>query len=234
VPREFEAFNGDIRQRFEALEDRAREVRRLWNDGDVTPPPVQERPPIWIGTQGPRGARIAGRLGEGLLWLGSELFSAYRAALEESGHDPARARVAGLANLVIADDPEQAWARIAPHLGYQWSSYSKNSLRTGRRQRTSTRSLKRDLDDVMLAGDVDPATLRSAGPDMNPPSFDVVAPTEAVERLRQWLAPLPVDHVYFWASVAGMPEDLVQRHVALLSSHVSPALRDLGVPVAAS
>lgn len=232
VPREFEAFNGSIRRRFEALEDRAREVRRLWDEGVVTPPPIQERLPIWIGTQGPRGARIAGRLGEGLLWLGTDLFDVYRAALEESGHQPGRTRVAGLANLVVSDDPEAAWTRIAPHLGYQWTSYSQNSLRTAGTQKSTPRQLERDLDSVMRGGDVDPQTLRSAGPDMNPPGFDVVTPEDAVDRLRQWLLPLPVDHVYFWASIAGMPDDLVQRHVALLADQVAPALRDIGVPVA--
>jgi alkanesulfonate monooxygenase SsuD/methylene tetrahydromethanopterin reductase-like flavin-dependent oxidoreductase (luciferase family) len=232
VAREFEAFDADITQRFQALEARARDVRKLWAEQAITPPPVQKSPPIWIGTQGPRGARIAGRLGEGLLWLGSELFQVYRSALEEAGHDPARARVSGLANIVIADDPEAAWARIAPHLAYQWTSYSENSRRGGRTQMPRKRDLKRDLDDVMRAGKVDPTTLRSAGPEMNPPAFDVVTPAEAVDRLTRWLAPLPVEHVYFWASIAGMPNDLVERHIALLATEVAPELTPIGVSVA--
>jgi alkanesulfonate monooxygenase SsuD/methylene tetrahydromethanopterin reductase-like flavin-dependent oxidoreductase (luciferase family) len=233
VAREFEAFDADIKQRFPSLEARARDVRKLWNEQAITPPPVQTRPPIWIGTQGPRGARIAGRLGEGLLWLGGELFQIYRSALEEAGHNPAHARVSGLANIVVADDPEAAWARIAPHLGYQWTSYSDNSRRSGRTQKPRTRDLNRDLDDVMRAGEVDPGTLRSTGPEMNPPAFDVVTPAEAIDRLARWLAPLPVEHVYFWASIAGMPNDLVERHIELLATEVAPALAQIGVPVAA-
>jgi hypothetical protein len=80
----------------------------------------------------------------------------------------------------------------------------------------------------MLAGEVDPETLRSARPDMNPPSFDVVTPADAVDRLRRWLEPLPVEHVYFWASIAGMPDLLVERHIRLLAAEVSPALGDIG------
>jgi hypothetical protein len=59
---------------------------------------------------------------------------------------------------------------------------------------------------------------------MSPPSFDVVTPDEAVRRIRQWLADLPVDTVYFCRSIAGMPEDLAERHVELLASGVAPRL----------
>jgi hypothetical protein len=85
----------------------------------------------------------------------------------------------------------------------------------------------------MGAGEVDPETLRSAGPEMNPPAFDVVTAAEAIDRLGRWLAPLPVEHVYFWASIAGMPDDLVDRHIALLATEVAPALAHIGVPLAA-
>ena len=53
-----------------------------------TPPPVQDPMPIWIGATGPRGARMAGRLGEGLLWLSSALMAPYVRGLTEGGHDP--------------------------------------------------------------------------------------------------------------------------------------------------
>ena len=35
---------------------------------------------------------------------------------------------------------------------------------------------------------------------------------------------LPVEHVYLWASVAAMPDDLVERHVELVCTHLRPAL----------
>jgi alkanesulfonate monooxygenase SsuD/methylene tetrahydromethanopterin reductase-like flavin-dependent oxidoreductase (luciferase family) len=227
VPREFAAFGADVKDRFPALEDRAREVRRLWDEGGIAPLPVQERLPIWIGTQGPRGARIAGRLGEGMLWLDDDLVATYRDALASAGHDPATARVAGLANMIVADDPEAAWARIAPHLSYQWTSYAAHS------QESEARELKDRLEATMAGDAVDPETLRSPGPVMNPPAFDVVTPADAVARLREWLAPLPVEHVYLWASVGGMPDDLVERHIELLATEVAPQVTDLGTRVVA-
>jgi hypothetical protein len=35
---------------------------------------------------------------------------------------------------------------------------------------------------------------------------------------------MPVEHVFFWESIAGMPDDLVDRHVELVATHLAPAL----------
>jgi alkanesulfonate monooxygenase SsuD/methylene tetrahydromethanopterin reductase-like flavin-dependent oxidoreductase (luciferase family) len=218
--REFAAFGADATKRYELLEQRAAEVRRLWRDGGVTPGPVQDHPPIWIGGRGPRAARIAGRLGEGLLWLGADLLGPYVEALRSAGHAPDSARLAGCANLILADDPEAAWVRIKPHLAYQWESY--------RRYGAEGTEPSKSAAVAQLSDGVDAADLRSPGPAMSPPFFDVVTPEEAIARLRTWLAALPVVDVFFWDSIAGMPDDLVERHIELLATKLAPALADLG------
>ncbi len=194
---EFAAFGADGSRRYELLEERVREVRRLWEFGAATPPPQQARVPIWVGCEGPRGARMAGRLGEGLLALKPELLEPYRQALA----DPGAARMGGCVNLLLADDPERAWARVAPHLRHQWQSYEDAAVEgTGRAPRT-----------------VDPEALRTAGHPFLP-RFDVVTGAQAVERVRAMLGDLPVEHIYFWASIAAMPDDLVERHIELLAT----------------
>jgi alkanesulfonate monooxygenase SsuD/methylene tetrahydromethanopterin reductase-like flavin-dependent oxidoreductase (luciferase family) len=203
-PSEFAAFNVDRDHRFELLERRAREIREVWQT--TNPPPVQQRVPIWIGGRGPRSARIAGRLGEGLLWLDPGLLPHYREALAAHGHSQARARLGGIANLVLADDPDAAWARIAPHLEYQRSSYRRG----------------RGSDHRIDAGSEAP--LRHPGEIPLPPKFDVVTPDEAGLMLRSWLDPLPVEHVFFWDSIAGMPDDLIDRHIELLATRLRPIL----------
>ncbi|HVY97274.1 MAG TPA: LLM class flavin-dependent oxidoreductase [Solirubrobacterales bacterium] len=206
---EWEAYGADGSRRFELLEQRAAEVRRLWDEGRATPPPLQERLPIWIGGEGPRGARIAGRLGEGLLALKPELLPIYRASLAAHGHDPEAAAMGGCANLVLADDPEAAWPRIKPHLEFQWRTYFEYTAE-GRPPRPLPSS--------------DPERLRlTEGPPLLP-RFDVVTPAVARERLRPWLEELPARHVYFWGSIAGMDDDLVDRHVELLATELAPAL----------
>ena len=219
---EFEAYGKDIAQRYPALESGVREIRRLWEQGICTPPPVQARPPIWIGATGPRAARLAGRLGEGLLWLASALLEPYVRGLEEGGHDPASARMAGLANLILADDPEAAWARIAPHLAYQRNSYN----HYGAEGRADVTGGPQTLD--LSGGEVDVEALRRAAPEAIPPAFDVVTPDEAIARLTRWLDPLPAEHVYLWESIAGMPDDLADRHVELVATTLVPALAGVG------
>jgi alkanesulfonate monooxygenase SsuD/methylene tetrahydromethanopterin reductase-like flavin-dependent oxidoreductase (luciferase family) len=210
VAAEFEAFGADLGRRFELLEERAGVVGRLWDEGLVTPPPVQERVPIWLGVHGPRGGAIAGRLGEGVLAFGPEVVDAYRRGLEQSDRDPAEARLSGAANMVINDDPEASWPRLAPHVVHQWRTYRE----AGKPERGPIPPEK-----------VDPERFRSKGPAMPYPHFDVVTPAQAVSRLRSWLTDLPVETVFFYDSIAGMPDDLVERHLELLATEVAPALR---------
>jgi alkanesulfonate monooxygenase SsuD/methylene tetrahydromethanopterin reductase-like flavin-dependent oxidoreductase (luciferase family) len=214
---EYRAFERDIEGRYPKLEAVVRDVRRLWDDGSCMPPPVQDPPPIWIGAIGPRAARMAGRLGAGLLWLSSALLEPYTKGLGEGGHDLSGARMAGLVNLILADDPEAAWPRIAPHLAYQRESYN----RYGAEGDLSPGTLDAS------GAPVDPKSLRRAEPEALPPALDVVTPQDAVERLTKWLGPLPVVDVYFWDSIAGMPDDLADRHVELVASRLAPALAEM-------
>jgi alkanesulfonate monooxygenase SsuD/methylene tetrahydromethanopterin reductase-like flavin-dependent oxidoreductase (luciferase family) len=92
---EYQLFGRSIARKYRQTDDTAREIRRLWEAGGVTPRPVQRRPPIWMGYQGPQGAHRAGLLGEGLLSAEYRLWEPYRAGLIEGGHDPATGRMAG-------------------------------------------------------------------------------------------------------------------------------------------
>jgi alkanesulfonate monooxygenase SsuD/methylene tetrahydromethanopterin reductase-like flavin-dependent oxidoreductase (luciferase family) len=219
---EFEAYGADIGQRFEAMEDRIVAVRRLWREGGVTPGPLQSEPPLWVGGQGPRAARIAGRTGTGLMSLQPHLVEPYLAALARSGHDPAAARMAGIVNLVVADDPEATWARVRPHLAHQWSSYQEYGAEDG-----GVGQMPGSLESTAAAA-ADPDRLRSPGPVMTSPNFDVVTPAEAVRRLGEWLGAMPVAYGQFWASIAAMPDDVAARHLELLATEVAPAVAALG------
>jgi alkanesulfonate monooxygenase SsuD/methylene tetrahydromethanopterin reductase-like flavin-dependent oxidoreductase (luciferase family) len=120
---EFEAFGADHAKRYKRLEERARQLEQLWDAGAATPPPVQRPLPTWLGVRGPRGARIAGRVGAGLLWIDRELMPPYREGLEQGGHDPASAKVGGLVNIFLADDPERAREQILAGARHRRSTY---------------------------------------------------------------------------------------------------------------
>ncbi|UMG91195.1 LLM class flavin-dependent oxidoreductase [Nocardioides sp. TF02-7] len=109
---EFVAFDVDRAERYQVLEERAGGLAALWGSGVAVPPPVQAPLPLWVGGRGPRGARIAGRVGAGLLWLDRELLGPYREALAGAGHPLDAARMGGLVNMVLADDPDEVRAAV--------------------------------------------------------------------------------------------------------------------------
>lgn len=209
---EFEAFGTARAGRFQATEDRVREIRRLWGEGGITPGMVQDPAPIWCGFYGPKGARRAGRLGEGLLALAPQLLEPYREGLAEGGHDLASARMAGPAHFLLADDPQEVWAQARPFFEYQWNSYAwYSAVGHGKPQ-------------LPL---IDAERWRRLPPDGSPPRVGVFTAEEAAVLLRPWLQTMPAVDLFLWASIAGLPDDLVRRHVELVCTRLRPALADL-------
>ena len=197
---EFEAFGVDAARRYDLTDAAAAEVARLWSAGEVVPPPVQSPPPLWLGYQGPRGARRAGRLGAGLLSLDRSLLAPYREGLAEGRHHPGVARMGGLVEVLVADDAEQARERVLPHYAHQLNTYRHASTAgTGRRLNEVT--VERLREGMHSRGKL--------------PGLAVLTVDEAIAHVRSSVAGLPATDVYAWASVGGMPDDLVQRHLEL-------------------
>lgn len=210
-PREFELYGKDLSKRYGLTDAAVAEIRRLLDEGVVTPPAAQRPFPIWLGYQGPQGARRAGRLGVGLLSLDRRLLEPYREGLEEGGHDPATARTGGMLDIVVADDPEATLARILPHYLHQANTYAECAVAgTGTEPRVLTA-------EKLLSRSTAPGQV---------PGLRVMTPDDAVAAIRDATDGAPVEHAYLWASVAGMPGDVVDRHVELLCTAVAPALAD--------
>lgn len=189
---EFAAFGADHPGRYAALERSANALPRLWSSGEATPAPVQHPPPLWIGARGPRGARIAGRVGAGLLWLDSELMPSYLEGLRVNGREQADARVGGLTNVFLADDPDRAREIIAP---------------AGRRNRSS-----------YSGGDGGRAT--------NILRLEVRTPEQAAQRIAETTRGLPATDVFCFGDIGGLPDDLVDRHVELVSATLPDLLAE--------
>jgi len=206
---EYAAFGADINRRIGTTEERVREVRRLLDDHVVTPPPVQSPFPIWLGYGSPKGARRAGRNGNALLSIDPRLAQPYFDGLAEGGFAPTRAKMAGLVNVVVADDPERVWPRLAPHVAYQLGSYARYAVEgTGM--------------DVPSEPDEDQLRRAAADPDAEGvfPHTAVLTADETIALLRRRQVQMPVVDAFFWASFAGMPDDITHRHVELLSTVV--------------
>jgi alkanesulfonate monooxygenase SsuD/methylene tetrahydromethanopterin reductase-like flavin-dependent oxidoreductase (luciferase family) len=166
-----------------------------------------------MGYQGPQGAARAGRLGAGLLSLGRELLEPYRDGLREGGFDPQSARMTGLVNALVSDDPDVAWERVRPHFAYQMDSYRAYGVEgTG----------------LPAPAPVDPDAWRGPGPNRRGlPRFQALTPAETVAWVKQSVEGLPAVGCHFWASIAGMPDDLARRHVELVCTEVRAGLADL-------
>ena len=207
---EYELYNTDITKRYGLTDAAVAEIRRLLDNGIVTPPAAQNPFPLWLGYQGPQGAKRAGRLGVGLLSLDRSLLDPYREGLVEGGHDPAIARTGGMLDIIVADDPEAAFERILPHYAHQLNSYRAAAVAGSGRDAPKEITVEKLRGGAAQKGQI--------------PGLRVLTPTDAVTAIREATEGSPVEHVYLWASVAGMPDDLVERHVELTCTQVAPNL----------
>ncbi|HEX6659766.1 MAG TPA: LLM class flavin-dependent oxidoreductase [Ilumatobacter sp.] len=207
---EFDLFGADLSKRYGTTDNCARELRRLWEV--VTPRPVQQSVPIWMGYQGPKGARRAGLLGEGLLSSTASLWPEYRAGLEEAGHDPSIARMAGGMNGWVTEDPEDDWPLVAKHVAAQLDSYRRHMV---------------EGTDQPVPRPIDPDKLRNRKSQGRPlDSITYGTPEEVAASLKEQTAGAPVEEVFLWASVAGMPEEQVAKGVHAICSTLAPLLAD--------
>lgn len=209
---EFELFGANPERPLAQLFDRAREVRRLIDSGGVTPRPVQDPFPLWIGTNGPRGARRAGRLGERLLSAQPQLVEEYRAGLAEGGHEPTSARMSGPVNIFLSDDPERDWPIVSRYLGYQWDSYNVAAV---------------EGTDRPAPPPVDTEAARANGLTGGLRGCLVTTPDDAEAQLRATFLGTPVETVFAWAWLPGVPDEIVQRHIELWCE-LEPRLADFG------
>jgi len=210
-PPEYELYGADIEQRYPTLDARVGELRKIWAEGRVTPAPVQRRLPIWLGYQGPKGAKRAGLMGEGLLCVDPTLFGPYRQGLVEGGHGADTARMSGAMQGWISEDPERDWPVVSRHLAHQLDSYRHHAVQgtdqPAPKPVNTEKLIKRPLGSPGLLG-----------------SFLYGTPQDAATKIKGYLAGVPVDTVFFWASIGGMPEEMVARHVQTVCTQLRPLL----------
>jgi len=206
-PAEFELYGVPGARPMGQMFGRVEEIRSLIEAGEVTPPPFQQRLPIWIGANRAKGARRVGRLGEGLLSVQSGQAEEYVAGLVEGGHPADSARMAGPVNVFLSDDPERDWPTVSRYFEYQWRSYDEEAGRS------------REID---LEG------ARSRGLEGGLRGCLVATAAEAAVELRRHLAEVPVATVFTWGWLPGVPADTVDRHLELWCTDLARELADAG------
>lgn len=207
---EYALFGADPSRKGGATFDTVAELRRIWREGSVTPPPVQQPLPIWVGPRSGRNAHRTGLAGEGLLRVAPELVEPYLRGLEEGGHGRGAARMAGPVNCFLSDDPERDWPRVAPHVAYQWGSYA--VYREGI-----------SFEEALAATDPDAWRVRGIGQGATS-GFLFGTPEHVAEQIRAYVGDAPVETIFVWGAVAGVDDPLVERNVELVSTRLAPLL----------
>jgi alkanesulfonate monooxygenase SsuD/methylene tetrahydromethanopterin reductase-like flavin-dependent oxidoreductase (luciferase family) len=79
---------------------------------------------LLLGGSTPAAARRAARLGDGFVPVDPSLWPAYAEACRELGKEAGPPPPPQGARFIhVADDPDEAWARIAPHALHETNSY---------------------------------------------------------------------------------------------------------------
>ena len=206
---EFELFDASLTARYKQTDDTVRRLRELWGPDGVRPRPVQDPVPVWLGYQGPQGARRAGLLGAPLLSAHAGLWEPYAAGLAEAGHPASAGAMAGGIQGWVSDDPERDWPMVSEHLAHQLDSYRRHMV---------------EGTDAPPPKPVDVERLVQSGRDGPLGSFMYGTPEVVADQIRDYTAGAPVQTVFLWASIGGMAEADVARNVQTICTRLAPLL----------
>jgi alkanesulfonate monooxygenase SsuD/methylene tetrahydromethanopterin reductase-like flavin-dependent oxidoreductase (luciferase family) len=206
---EFDLFEASLTARYRQTDDTVRRLRQLFGPDGVRPQPVQDPVPIWLGYQGPQGARRAGLLGAPLLSADASLWEPYSRGLADVNHPPSAGVMGGGFQGWATDDPERDWPMVSEHLAYQLDSYRKHMV-----EGTDAPSPK-PIDVERLIKSPRPGPLGS---------FTYGTPERVADGIQAYTAGAPVQTVFLWASIGGMPDDVVMRNIHTVCTRLAPLL----------
>jgi alkanesulfonate monooxygenase SsuD/methylene tetrahydromethanopterin reductase-like flavin-dependent oxidoreductase (luciferase family) len=212
VKSEFDMFEKDLKNRGIAVEETIDVLKKAWSGEQfdyrgmqvrVTPRPVQQpRPPIIMGGASKVAARRAARIADGFMPTTLELYQEYQRESLALGKPkpPPMPESLGL-YLHVAEDPDAAWNKIAPHALHEMNAYGKWA---------ESANLYTTYTPIE-----DPQLLRESG------SYPVMTPDELIEVCKN-LADNAVINLH--PLMGGTPPELAWESLHLIESKVLPAL----------
>jgi alkanesulfonate monooxygenase SsuD/methylene tetrahydromethanopterin reductase-like flavin-dependent oxidoreductase (luciferase family) len=210
---EFAMFDRDSKKRGKLVEEGVEALKRAWTGEPfeyrgrtvrVTPGPVQRpRPPILLGGSVKVSARRAARIADGFVPAVADVYAVYLDECQKLGVTPGESHVPGPPFLHVAEDPDAAWARIAPHALHESNSYARWY------EETETAGPYR------AAKDVD--ALKASG------LYQVVTPEQCLALARSLG---PHGWLFFHPLIGGLDPAVGWESLELFAAKVLPRLRD--------
>jgi len=200
LPYEFEMFDSVVDRPFLRMFQQVEELREIFRTRAITPVPVQQPLPVWVGSQGVGGAKRAGLIGAPLLSIRRDQVQPYIDGFVDGGHDVSAARMSGVVNIFLSDDPERDRAEVLRAYGYLWDTYAAAAVEGSGK----TVNAPADLDEALrlgLAGGTNGLT--------------IATPAVAARLLSEYVEGMPVETVYSWADLPGIPAAVRDRHIEL-------------------
>jgi alkanesulfonate monooxygenase SsuD/methylene tetrahydromethanopterin reductase-like flavin-dependent oxidoreductase (luciferase family) len=215
VAAEFATFGRRLSERRQVMEEIIPFLEKAWSGEPfehrgasvrVTPRPVQQpRPPLFMGGASEAAAKRAARLADHFIPTVPELFEVFRAERVRLGRpDPGPLPGTTGSFLWVAEDPEAAWRRLAPHALHETNAYGRWLAATGGDPSPYTEVASADA-------------LRASG------AYPVWTPEALVEKARGMG---PLDAVIFHPLMGGIDPDFSWECLHLVEERVLPALRE--------
>jgi len=133
-PEELAMYGHQMGDRIALVEEGVAVLRAAWTGEEfeyrgrrvrITPRPLRPNGPVLLmGGSTKAAARRAARLGDGFIPVDASVWPAYEEACRELGREAGPPPpVGGPLFVHVADDPDRAWAQIAPHALHETNSY---------------------------------------------------------------------------------------------------------------
>jgi alkanesulfonate monooxygenase SsuD/methylene tetrahydromethanopterin reductase-like flavin-dependent oxidoreductase (luciferase family) len=220
VPSEFEMFGVSLADRGRLTDEALHVLGRAFTGepftyrgrtARVTPKPVQDPLPVYVGGAVPASARRAARFGHGFFPTvpTPELIALYVDECARAGREPGRVVTMVPPLFVhVAEDPDAAWAKIAPHALYEMAEYGRWAAESAAAsgQMDSPYQEMPDADAVRAMG-----------------THAVVTPDQAIDLIRA--AEQENRLVNFKPMMGGLHPDLAWESLELFAAKVLPAVQ---------
>jgi alkanesulfonate monooxygenase SsuD/methylene tetrahydromethanopterin reductase-like flavin-dependent oxidoreductase (luciferase family) len=220
VPSEFEMFGVGLGDRGRLTDEGLATLRQAFTGqpfsyrgrtARVTPRPVQDPVPIYVGGAVPASARRAATYGDGFFPTVAtpELIRCYLDECATAGR--AAGRVVTMVPPLfvhVAEDPDRAWAQIGPHAVYEMTEYGRWAAESA----AASGTMDSPYQEVP-----DAAALRAMG------THAVVTPDEAIDLVRA--AERDGRLVNFKPMMGGLSPELAWQSLELFAAKVRPSIQ---------